>query len=66
MLHWLETGHRPLDRVVFKHMIYNLLPHMRGDNARRALTFFNNLPDRNSNWWILMPLEFEGYKITAT
>jgi hypothetical protein len=57
LLRWLETGHRPLDRVVFNHMIYNLLPHMRRDNTRRVLTFFNNLPDRNSNWWILMRLE---------
>jgi hypothetical protein len=57
MLRWLETGHRPLDRVVFNHMIYDLLPHTRGDNTRRLLTFFNNLPDRDDNWWILMPLE---------
>ncbi len=57
LLRWLETGHRPQDRVVFNHMLYNLLPHARGDNTRRALTFFNNLPDRNNHWWILMPLE---------
>ncbi len=57
LLHWLETGHRPQDRVVFNHMLYNLLPHTRGDNTRRALTFFNSLPDRNNNWWILAPLE---------
>jgi hypothetical protein len=57
LLHWLETGHRPQDRVVFNHMLYNILPHTRGDNTRRALTFFNSLPDRNNNWWILAPLE---------
>ena len=57
LLHWLETVHRPLDRVVFNHMIYCLLSHTRGDNTRRLLTFFNSLPDRNNNWWILMPLE---------
>lgn len=57
LLRWLETGHRPQDRVVFNHMIYGLLPQTRGDNTRRLLTFFNNLPDRNNNWWILMPLE---------
>lgn len=57
LLHWLETGHRPQDRVVFNHMIYNLLPHTRRDNTRRVLTFFNNLPDRNNNWWILSQLE---------
>jgi len=37
--------------------MYNLLPHTRGDNTRRLLSFFNNLPDRNENWWILMPIE---------
>ncbi len=57
LLRWLETGHRPQDRVVFNHMIYNLLPHTRGENTRRLLAFFNNLPDRNNDWWILMPLE---------
>ena len=57
LLHWLETGHRPQDRVVFNHMLYNFLPHTRGDNTRRALTFFNSLSDRNNNWWILAPLE---------
>ncbi len=57
LLRWLETGHHPQDRVVFNHMIYDLLPHTHGDNTRRLLTFFNKLPDRNSNWWILMPLE---------
>ena len=57
LLHWLETGHRPQDRVVFNHMIYNMLPHTGDENTRRLLTFFNNLPDRNSNWWILMPIE---------
>jgi len=57
VLGWLEAGHRPLDRVVFNHMIYCLLPHTRGDNTRRLLTFFNDLPDRNNSWWILMPLE---------
>lgn len=57
LLRWLETGHRPQDRVVFNHMIYNLLPHTRGENTRRVMTFFNNLSDRNDNWWILMPLE---------
>jgi hypothetical protein len=57
LLHWLEGGHRPLDRVVFNHMIYNMLPQTRGENTRRLLTFFNSLPDRNNNWWILMPLE---------
>jgi hypothetical protein len=57
LLRWLETGYRPLDRVVFNHMIYCLLGHTRGDNTRRLLTFFNNLPDRNHNWWMLVPLE---------
>ena len=57
LLHWLETGHRPQDRVVFNHMLYNLLPQTRGDNTRRALTFFNRLSDRDKNWWILAPLE---------
>jgi hypothetical protein len=57
LLRWLEAGHRPLDRVVFNHMIYCLLPHTRGDNTRRLLTFFNNLPERNNNWWMLTPLE---------
>ena len=55
LLRWLETGHRPQDRVVFNHFIYDFLPHTRGENTRRLLTFFNNLPDRNNNWWILMP-----------
>lgn len=57
LLRWLELGHHPQDRVVFNHMIYDLLPQTRGDNARRLLTFFNSLPDRDHNWWILMPLE---------
>jgi hypothetical protein len=57
LLRWLESGHQPLDHVVFNHFIYDFLPHTRGENARRLLTFFNNLPDRNSNWWILMPIE---------
>lgn len=57
LLHWLETGHRPQDRVVFNHMIYNLLPHTRGGNTRRVLTIFNSLSDRNNNWWILALLE---------
>ena len=57
LLRWLEMGHHPQDRVVFNHMIYDLLPQTRGDNARRLLTFFNSLPDRDHNWWILMPLE---------
>ena len=57
LLRWLEMGHRPRDGVVFNHMIYNLLPHTRGENTRRLLTFFNNLPDRSKNWWILMLLE---------
>jgi len=57
LLRWLETGHRPQDRVVFNHLIYDFLPHTRGENMRRLLTFFNNLADRNNNWWILMPIE---------
>ena len=57
LLRWLETGHRPQDRVVFNHFIYDFLPHNRGENTRRLLTFFNSLPDRNNNWWILMPTE---------
>jgi hypothetical protein len=57
LLRWLETGRRPQDRVVWNHFIYNFLPHTRGENTRRLLTFFNNLPDRNNNWWILMPIE---------
>jgi hypothetical protein len=57
LLHWLETGHRPQDRVVFNHLIYDFLPQTRDENLRRLLTFFNNLPDRNSNWWILKPIE---------
>jgi hypothetical protein len=57
LLRWLETGHRPQDRVVFNHMIYNILPHTRDEDMRRILTFFNDLSDRNNNWWILMPLE---------
>jgi hypothetical protein len=57
LLRWLETGHRPQDRVVFNHMLYNLLPQTRGANTRRVLAFFNNLPDRNNDWWILAQLE---------
>jgi hypothetical protein len=57
LLRWLETGHRPQDRVVLNHFIYDFLLHTRGENTRRILTFFNNLPDRNNNWWILMPIE---------
>ena len=57
LLHWLETGHRPEDRVVFNHMIYCFLSHTRGENTRRLLMFFNSLADRNSNWWILSPVE---------
>jgi len=57
LLHWFETGHHPRDRVVYNHMIYGLLSQTRGQNTRRLLTIFNDLPDRNSNWWILTPLE---------
>jgi len=56
MLHWFETGHRPKDRVVLNHMIYCLLSQTRAENTRRLLSTFNDLPDRNKNWWILMPL----------
>jgi hypothetical protein len=57
LLHWLETGHRPQDPVVFNHMIYDLFSQTRGKNTRRMLTFFNALPDRNKNWWMLATLE---------
>lgn len=57
ILRWLESGHRPMDRVVFNHMIYCFLPETTGRNTRRLLTLFNEMPDRNKNWWILMPLE---------
>lgn len=57
LLRWLEAGHRPRDRVVTKHTIYALMSQTRGQNTRRLLAIFNDLADRNSNWWILMPLE---------
>jgi hypothetical protein len=57
LLRWLEAGHRPRDRVVTNHMIYALMSQTRGQNTRRLLAIFNDLADRNSNWWILMPLE---------
>ena len=57
LLRWLEAGHRPHDRVVTNHMIYGLMSQTRGQNTRRLLAIFNDLADRNSNWWILMPLE---------
>jgi hypothetical protein len=57
LLRWLEAGHRPRDRVVANHMIYALMSQTRGQNTRRLLAIFNDLADRNSNWWILMPLE---------
>jgi hypothetical protein len=57
LLDWLESGHRPQDRVVLNHMIYCLVSQTRGRNTRRLLALFNNLPDRNKNWWILTPLE---------
>lgn len=60
MLRWLESDHRPQDRVVFNHMIYCLLSQTRDRNTRRLLVLFNNLPDRNKNWWMLMPLEDES------
>ncbi len=57
LLGWFESGGRPKDRVVLNHMIYCLLSQTTGRNTRRLLTVFNRLPDRNKNWWILMPLE---------
>lgn len=57
LLRWLESGHRPQDRVVLNHMLYALISQTRGRNTRRLLTVFNNFPDRNKNWWILTPLE---------
>jgi hypothetical protein len=57
ILHWFETGHRPRDRVVLNHLIYCLLSQTRGENTRRLLAIFNDLPDRNKNWWILVPVE---------
>jgi hypothetical protein len=57
LLHWLEAGHRPHDRVVTNHMIYALMSQTRGQNTRRLLGIFNDLADRNSNWWILVPLD---------
>jgi hypothetical protein len=57
LLRWLEAGHRPSDRVVTNHMIYALMSQTLGQNTRRLLAIFNDLADRNSNWWILMPLE---------
>lgn len=57
LLRWLEAGHRPRDRVVTNHTIYALMSQTRGQNTRRLLAIFNDLADRNSNWWILMPLE---------
>jgi hypothetical protein len=57
LLTWLESGHHPQDRVVLNHMLYALMLQTRGRNTRRLLAQFNNLPDRNKNWWILTPLE---------
>ncbi|HTM42781.1 MAG TPA: hypothetical protein VL177_17815, partial [Terriglobales bacterium] len=57
LLRWLESGHRPQDRVVLNHMLYALMSQTRGRNTRRLLTVFNNLSDRNKNWWIVTPLE---------
>ncbi len=57
LLRWLESGHRPQDRVVLNHMLYALASETRGRNTRQLLTVFNNFPDRNKNWWILAPLE---------
>jgi hypothetical protein len=57
LLRWLEAGHRPSDRVVTNHMIYALMSQTLGQNTRRLLAIFNDLADRNNNWWILMPLE---------
>jgi hypothetical protein len=57
LLRWLESGHRPQDRVVLNHMIYALISQTRGRNTQRLLTVFNTFPDRNKNWWILTPLE---------
>lgn len=57
LLRWLEGGRRPRDRVVTNHMIYALISQTRGQNTRRLLAIFNDLADRSSNWWILMPLE---------
>jgi hypothetical protein len=57
LLRWLESGHRPQDRVVLNHMLYVLISQTRGRNTRRLLTVFNNLSDRNKNWWIVTPLE---------
>jgi hypothetical protein len=57
LLHWLESGRHPQDRVVLNHMIYALTSQTQGRDTARLLTVFDNLPDRNKNWWILTPLE---------
>jgi hypothetical protein len=57
LLRWLEAGHRPRDRVVTNFTIHALMSQTRGQNTRRLLAIFNDLADRNSNWWILLPLE---------
>jgi hypothetical protein len=42
---------------VLNHMLYALVSQTRGRNTRRLMIVFNNLPDRDKNWWIVTPLE---------
>lgn len=56
MLDWLDAGGRPRDSVVLKHTIYHLAEFTLGDDTRRLLRIFNELPQRNQNWWILQTL----------
>lgn len=56
LLGWLESGSRPRDSWVAKHMLFNLAGLVTGDDARRYLRLFNTWPKRNENFWILTNL----------
>ncbi len=53
LLSWLESGAIPQDKVVRNHLLYALGRSVNGPDSRRLLGVFNNLGDKQENWWIL-------------
>ena len=53
VLSWLERGARPGDPAVRNQLLYQLVPHVHGEETLRLLAMFDSLPDKAQQWWVL-------------